>query len=75
MTPTILAALITSSIASFGASGLIILTSVVGIAVALLVFRFGWHKLRGASKETGTYPGIDRQMLADYDIRNHRIRN
>jgi len=42
-------ALITGAITDFGGAGLVILGAVVGIAVALLVFRFGWKKLRGAA--------------------------
>jgi len=41
--------LIIGSITDFGSAGLVILGAVVGIAVALLVFRFGWKKLRGAA--------------------------
>lgn len=41
--------LITSAITDFGSAGLVVLGGVVGIAVALLVFRFGWKKLRGAT--------------------------
>jgi len=40
---------ILSSVSSFGASGLVILGAVLGIAVALLVFRFGWKKVANAT--------------------------
>jgi len=49
MTASTTTSLITDSIADFGTAGLVILGGVVGIAVALLVFRFGWRKLRGAA--------------------------
>jgi len=42
-------ALITGAVSSFGGAGLVILGAVIGIAVGLLVFRFGWKKLRGAT--------------------------
>lgn len=41
--------LITDAITDFSGAGLVILGAVIGIAVALLVFRFGWRKLRGAA--------------------------
>jgi len=41
-------ALITTAITNFGAAGLVILGAVIGIMVGLLVFRFGWKKLRGS---------------------------
>jgi hypothetical protein len=42
-------ALITTAVTDFGTSGLVILGAVIGIALALLVFRFGWKKLRGST--------------------------
>lgn len=42
-------ALITGAVTTFGEAGLVILGAVIGIAIALLVFRFGWKKLRGAA--------------------------
>jgi len=41
-------ALITASLADFGTSVLVILTAVIGIGVAYLVFRFGWGKVKGS---------------------------
>jgi len=35
---------------SFGGSLLTILTAVIGIGVAYLVFRFGWRKVKGATR-------------------------
>lgn len=34
---------------SYGGSLLTILTAVIGIGVAYLVFRFGWRKVKGAT--------------------------
>jgi len=42
-------ALITSSVSSFGAAALVVLGAVIGIAVGLLVFRWGWRKIRGVA--------------------------
>jgi len=49
MTASSTQTLITGAIGDFGTAGLVVLGAVVGIAVALLVFRFGWKKLRGAA--------------------------
>jgi len=43
-------ALITDAITDFGGAALVILGAVIVIAVGLLVFRFGWRKLRGAAR-------------------------
>lgn len=50
MSTTTLAALVTGAVTDFGTAGLTILTATIGIAVALLVFRFGWKKLRGSAR-------------------------
>jgi len=42
--------LITGGLGDFTASALIILAAVIGLAVGLLVFRWGWRKVRGAAK-------------------------
>jgi uncharacterized membrane-anchored protein YhcB (DUF1043 family) len=42
-------ALIVDQVGSFGASALIVLTAVIGVAVGLLVFRWGWRKIRGVA--------------------------
>jgi len=39
---------IVSTVSSFGASAIVILASIIGIAVGLLVFRFGWRKLNSS---------------------------
>jgi hypothetical protein len=36
--------LIVFSVGSFGASAIIVLAAVIGVAVGLLVFRWGWRK-------------------------------
>jgi uncharacterized membrane-anchored protein YhcB (DUF1043 family) len=42
-------ALITDGIADFSTTGLVILGAIIGVAVGLLVFRWGWRKLRGVA--------------------------
>jgi len=49
MTASSTQALIISAVSDFGGAGLVVLGAVIGIAVGLLVFRFGWKKLRGAA--------------------------
>jgi len=41
--------LITGGITDFGGATLIILTAVLSLVVGLLVFRWGWRKIRGAA--------------------------
>jgi len=41
-------AIITGVISDFGPEAVTILTAVIGIGIALLVFRWGWRKVRGA---------------------------
>ena len=48
MTASATEALVTSTLSSFGASVLVILTAVIGVGLAYLVFRFGWRKVRGS---------------------------
>lgn len=50
MDATSTGALVTGAISTFGTEGLAILTSVIGIAVALLIFRWGWRKLHHVAK-------------------------
>jgi len=40
--------LITDTLTDFGASVLVIITAVIGIGLAYLVFRFGWAKVKGS---------------------------
>jgi len=40
--------LITGALSSFGASAITVLTAVIGIGVAFLVFRWGWRKVKGS---------------------------
>jgi len=42
--------LIISSTTDFGVAALAVLGAVIVVAVGLLVFRFGWRKLRGAAR-------------------------
>lgn len=48
MTASATQAVITSTLSDFGASVLVILTAVIAIGVAYLVFRFGWRKIKGS---------------------------
>ena len=41
-------ALITSSLTDFGTQVVTILTAVIAVGVAYLVFRFGWKKVKGS---------------------------
>lgn len=41
-------ALVTATLTTFGGSVLVILTAVIGIGVAYLVFRFGWRRVKGS---------------------------
>lgn len=43
-------ALITGAATDFGTSALVVLGSVLAIGVGLLVFYFGWRKVRGAAR-------------------------
>jgi len=48
MTASATQALVTDTLADFGGSVLVILTAVIGIGLAYLVFRFGWRKVKGS---------------------------
>jgi len=48
MTASSTQALITSGLTDFGTSVLAILTAVIGVGVAYLIFRFGWRKVKGS---------------------------
>jgi len=48
MTASATETLITGTLTTFGASVLVILTAVIAIGVAYLVFRFGWKKVKGS---------------------------
>lgn len=41
-------ALVTDTLTTFGSSVVVILTAVIGIGVAYLIFRFGWRKVKGS---------------------------
>jgi len=42
--------LITGSVTSFGSAAIVVLTAIIAVAVGLLVFRWGWRKIRGVAK-------------------------
>lgn len=49
MTAADMGTLITDTVGDYGAQLLIILTAIIGIGVAYLVFRFGWRKVKGST--------------------------
>jgi len=49
MTTTAITNLITSTIADYGTALFAILSAVIGIGLAYLVFRFGWHKIKNST--------------------------
>lgn len=48
MNATATQALVTDALTDFSGSVLVILTAVIGIGVAYLVFKFGWRKVKGS---------------------------
>lgn len=55
--------LITTTLSSFGAAAIVILAAVIGVAIGLLVFRWGWRKVTSVAGEGSSYmhsyDGID----------------
>jgi len=41
-------ALVTSTLGTFGTAVLVIITAVIAVGVAYLVFKFGWRKVKGS---------------------------
>jgi hypothetical protein len=41
---------ITTALTSYGGKLVLILTAVIGIGVAYLIFRFGWRKVKGSTR-------------------------
>jgi len=48
MTASATEALVLSNLGDFGTAVLSIITAVIGIGLAYLVFRFGWRKIKGS---------------------------
>jgi len=48
MTASATQALVTSTLTDYGTAVLAIITAVIGIGLAYLVFRFGWRKVKGS---------------------------
>ncbi len=48
MTAAAAESLVTGTLTTFGTSVLAILTAVIGVGVAYLIFRFGWRKVKGS---------------------------
>jgi len=42
--------LITTAIGDFGTTALVVLTAIIAVGVGLLVFRWGWRKIRGVAR-------------------------
>jgi len=51
MTTSAMTTLITNTLTSYGGALLVIFSAVVGIGVAYLVFRFGWHKVKSSTSD------------------------
>jgi len=49
MTAASTTAIITGAVTDYGVALLAILTAVIGIGLAYLVFRFGWRKVKGST--------------------------
>jgi len=39
---------VTSTLSTFGGAVLVIITAVIAVGVAYLVYRFGWRKVKGS---------------------------
>jgi len=48
-TSTSSTAIITGALTDYGTALLVILTAVIGIGVAYLVYRFGWRRVKGST--------------------------
>ena len=48
MTPSAIQTLVTDSLTDVGDAALVILTAVVGIAIAYFLFKWGFRKVKGA---------------------------
>jgi len=42
--------LITDNVTNFGTAALAVLTAIIAVGVGLLVFRWGWRKIRGVAR-------------------------
>lgn len=47
---TAIGTLATTTLSDFGAQVLLVLTAVIGIAIAYFLFRFAWKKIKGSVK-------------------------
>jgi len=50
MTSSAMGSLVTTTLGTFGTAVVTILTAVIAVGVAYLVFRFGWRKVKGSLK-------------------------
>jgi len=48
MTAAASTSLVTTTLSTFSTNALTIVTAVIGIGVAFLLFRFGWRKVKGS---------------------------
>lgn len=50
MTTSSATSLVTDTLSDYSGALLTILTAVIGIGVAYLIFRFGWRKVKGSTR-------------------------
>jgi len=50
MTASSMTSVITSTLGDYGTALVTILTAVIGIGLAYLIFRFGWRKVKGSTR-------------------------
>jgi len=48
MTAAAIGTLATTTLSAFGAQVLIVLTAVIGVAIAYFLFKFAWKKIKGS---------------------------
>jgi len=48
MSTSTVTSLVTTSLSNFGTAALAVLTAVIGIGVAFLIFSWGWKKVKGS---------------------------
>jgi len=48
MTASAIQTLITDTLDDFGGAALVVLTAMIGIAVAYFLFKWGWRKVKGS---------------------------
>jgi len=59
MSVTAVATLATDTLSAFGAQVLIVLSAVIGVAIAYYLFRFAWAKIKGTIHERKYHRDLD----------------